>query len=84
MLRQILITDSPAPGGAADVIVWLGHGETPPAAGGVLIAASSRHAAAVFVASEPAVVRVDLDDPVGFLRLVAELRRAPALPALAA
>jgi hypothetical protein len=83
-VRSILITDSPAasPNGA-DVVLWLGPGHAPPdlAGGRLLIEPSSPRAAAVYVASGPARLRLALDDALSFASLLVEVGHAPVLRA---
>jgi hypothetical protein len=83
-LRSITITDSPtAAVQGADVVLWLGEGHAPAdlAAGRLLIEPSSPRAAAVYVASGPARLRLSLTDPLSFVSLLVEVGRAPVLRA---
>jgi hypothetical protein len=81
--RHILVADSPAPRGAADVVVWLGRGTAPHALaeGKLVIEPSSPRAAAVYVAAAPAELHLALARPLDFLSLLLEVRGAPALRA---
>ena len=83
LVRRILVTDIPTSRADSDVVVWLGAGAAPAglAADALVIEASSPHAAAVFVAAEPAVLRLSLARPLEFLSLLADVSRAPALRA---
>ena len=83
LIRRILVTDTPARSGDSDVVLWLGAGPPPAelAEHALVVESSSARAAAVFVAAEPAVLRLSLARPLEFLSLVADLSRAPALRA---
>jgi hypothetical protein len=82
-LRHILVADTPFPRPEADVVVWLGRGEAPPALadGKLLIEPSSARAAAIYVAAAPAELHLALAEPLEFLSLLVEVRGAPALRA---
>ncbi len=83
-LRRLLITDTaPTVSRVADIVVWVGHGEAPPARakGQYVIAPSSLRAAASYVAGAPSEFQLALSDPLAFMALLAEVRDAPALRA---
>lgn len=85
MLRRIIITDRPELSTrVADVVVWLGRGHAPACSsgGGFVVRPSSLHSAALFLAAEGAAeVRLDLRDPMAFVR---KLQRVEAEPVLRA
>jgi len=84
MLRRVLVTDHDhADTGESDVVLWLGSDSAPDALreACVVVEASSPRAAAVFLTTRPAEVKLALRDPLGFARELSHVRSLPALRA---
>jgi hypothetical protein len=81
-LRRITILDQPSTSPPrADVVLALGNAPVAADPSTLVLHPSSAEAAARYLLASPAVFRLCLDDPLAFLALVADLRRAPALRA---
>ncbi len=84
MLQRVLVTDdSHVRAGAVDLVLWVGRTPAPASLKNErrVVEAGSHRAASMYLAGRPAVLSLELDDPLGF---AAELAAADKLPALRA
>ena len=79
-LRRILVSDLPSPSPRrGELLVWIGR--TPPPVVGATVRTASEDEAVAVVAAGPAVVRVALREPLGFLQSLAGRERMTAAAA---